>query len=41
MKMIRVLLVLKHAWLEIRKQLHPRAVFVPKVAAGRCASTSC
>ena len=32
MKMIRVLLVLKHAWLEIRKQLHPRAVFVPKVS---------
>lgn len=32
MKMIRVLLVLKHAGLEIRKQLHPRAVFVPKVA---------
>ena len=32
MKMIRVLLVLKHTWLEIRKQLHPRAVFVPKVA---------
>ncbi|HEV2147285.1 MAG TPA: TrkH family potassium uptake protein [Longimicrobiaceae bacterium] len=31
MKMVRVLLVLKHAWLEIRKQLHPRAVFVPKV----------
>lgn len=31
MKMIRVLLVLKHSWLEIRKQLHPRAVFVPKV----------
>ncbi|CAN5268558.1 TrkH family potassium uptake protein [soil metagenome] len=31
MKMIRVLLVLKHAWLEVRKQLHPRAVFVPKV----------
>lgn len=31
MKMIRVLLVLKHAGLEIRKQLHPRAVFVPKV----------
>ena len=31
MKMIRVLLVLKHAWIEIRKQLHPRAVFVPKV----------
>lgn len=31
MKMIRVLLVLKHAWMEIRKQLHPRAVFVPKV----------
>jgi trk system potassium uptake protein TrkH len=31
MKMIRVLLVLKQAWLEIRKQLHPRAVFVPKV----------
>lgn len=32
MKMIRVLLVLEHAWLEIRKQLHPRAVFVPKVS---------
>ncbi|HEX2168583.1 MAG TPA: TrkH family potassium uptake protein [Longimicrobiales bacterium] len=31
MKMIRVLLVLKHAWMEVRKQLHPRAVFVPKV----------
>jgi trk system potassium uptake protein len=31
MKMIRVLLVLKQAWLEIRKQLHPRAIFVPKV----------
>jgi trk system potassium uptake protein len=31
MKMIRVLLVLKHAWLEGRKQLHPKAVFVPKV----------
>jgi trk system potassium uptake protein len=31
MKMIRVLLVLKQAWLEIRKQLHPRAVVVPKV----------
>ncbi|HUF49632.1 MAG TPA: TrkH family potassium uptake protein, partial [Longimicrobiales bacterium] len=31
MKMIRVLLVLKHTWIEIRKQLHPRAVFVPKV----------
>ncbi|HSJ15778.1 MAG TPA: TrkH family potassium uptake protein, partial [Longimicrobiales bacterium] len=31
MKMMRVLLVLKHAWLEIRKQLHPRAVFVPKI----------
>lgn len=31
MKMVRVLLVLKHAWMEIRKQLHPRAVFVPKV----------
>ena len=31
MKMIRVLLVLKQTWLEIRKQLHPRAVFVPKV----------
>ena len=31
MKMVRVLLVLKHSWLEIRKQLHPRAVFVPKV----------
>jgi trk system potassium uptake protein len=32
MKMIRVLLVLKQTWIEIRKQLHPRAVFVPKVA---------
>ena len=31
MKMIRVLLVLKHAWMEVRKQLHPRAIFVPKV----------
>ena len=31
MKMIRVLLVLKHSWIEVRKQLHPRAVFVPKV----------
>jgi trk system potassium uptake protein len=31
MKMVRVLLVLKHAWLEVRKQLHPRAVFVPKI----------
>lgn len=31
MKMVRVLLVLKAAWIEIRKQLHPRAVFVPKV----------
>ncbi len=31
MKMIRVLLVLKQALLEIRKQLHPRGVFVPKV----------
>jgi trk system potassium uptake protein len=31
MKMIRVLLVLKHSWIEIRKQLHPRAVFIPKV----------
>jgi trk system potassium uptake protein len=32
MKMVRVLLVLKAAWIEIRRQLHPRAVFVPKVA---------
>jgi trk system potassium uptake protein len=31
MKMIRVLLVLKHSWLEVRRQLHPRAVLVPKV----------
>jgi trk system potassium uptake protein len=31
MKMVRVLLVLKHTWIEVRKQLHPRAVFVPKV----------
>jgi trk system potassium uptake protein len=32
MKMVRVLLVLKQTWMEIRKQLHPRAVFVPKIA---------
>lgn len=32
MKMIRVLLVIKHAWIEIRKQLHPRGVFIPKVS---------
>jgi trk system potassium uptake protein len=32
MKMVRVLLVLKHSWMEVRKQLHPRAVFVPKIA---------
>jgi trk system potassium uptake protein len=32
MKMVRVLLVLKAAWIEIKRQLHPRAVFVPKVA---------
>jgi trk system potassium uptake protein len=31
MKMVRVLLVLKQAWIEVRKQLHPRAVFVPKI----------
>lgn len=31
MKMIRIQLVLKHAWIEIRKQLHPRAVFVHKI----------
>jgi trk system potassium uptake protein len=31
MKMVRVLLVLKHAWMEIRKQLHPRAILVPKM----------
>jgi trk system potassium uptake protein len=31
MKMVRVLIVLKHAWTEVRKQLHPRAVFVPKI----------
>jgi trk system potassium uptake protein len=30
-KVIRVLLVLKHGFQEIRKQLHPRAVFVAKV----------
>jgi trk system potassium uptake protein len=30
-KVIRVLLVLKHGFQEIRKQLHPRAVFVTKV----------
>jgi trk system potassium uptake protein len=35
MKMIRVLLVLKQAWLEIRKQLHPRAVLIPKVGGRR------
>ena len=32
MKMVRVLLVLKQAWIEIRKQLHPRAVILPKVS---------
>jgi trk system potassium uptake protein TrkH len=32
MKMIRVLLVLNQAWLEVRKQLHPRAVLLPKVS---------
>jgi trk system potassium uptake protein len=32
MKMVRVLLVLKQTWIEVRKQLHPRAVFVPKVS---------
>lgn len=32
MKMMRVQLVLKHAWIEVRKQLHPRAVILPKVA---------
>ncbi|CAN5720108.1 TrkH family potassium uptake protein [soil metagenome] len=32
MKMMRVLLVLKHTWLEVRKQVHPRAVFVPKIS---------
>jgi trk system potassium uptake protein len=32
MKMVRVQLVLKHAWIEVRKQLHPRAVILPKVA---------
>jgi trk system potassium uptake protein TrkH len=32
MKMVRVLLVLKQSWIEIRKQLHPRAIIVPKVA---------
>jgi trk system potassium uptake protein len=31
MKMVRVLLVLKQTWIEIRKQLHPRAVFIPKI----------
>lgn len=31
MKMIRVQLVAKHAWIEIRKQLHPRGVFVHKI----------
>lgn len=31
MKTIRVLLVLKQAGLEIRKQLHPRAILLPKV----------
>jgi trk system potassium uptake protein len=30
-KVIRVLLILKHGFQEIRKQLHPRAVFVAKV----------
>ncbi|MGH7457635.1 MAG: TrkH family potassium uptake protein [Longimicrobiaceae bacterium] len=31
MKTVRVLLVLKHVGLELRKQLHPRAVLVPKI----------
>jgi trk system potassium uptake protein TrkH len=32
MKMVRVLLVLKQTWIEVRRQLHPRAVLLPKVA---------
>ncbi len=31
MKTVRVLLVLKQAGLEIRKQLHPRAILLPKI----------
>lgn len=31
MKMIRVLLLLRQTWIEVRKQLHPRAVLLPKV----------
>jgi trk system potassium uptake protein TrkH len=31
MKMVRVLLLLKQTWLEVRKQLHPRAVLLPKL----------
>ena len=31
MKMVRVLLVLKQTWIEVRRQLHPRAVLLPKV----------
>lgn len=30
-KVIRVLLILKHVWVEIRKHLHPRAVIVTKL----------
>ena len=30
-KAVRVLLLLKHSWLEIRKHLHPRAIFLARV----------
>lgn len=30
-KAVRVLLLLKHAWMEIRKHLHPRAIFLARV----------
>jgi trk system potassium uptake protein TrkH len=30
-KAVRILLLLKHAWMEIRKHLHPRAIFLARV----------
>ncbi|MDT8339903.1 MAG: TrkH family potassium uptake protein [Longimicrobiales bacterium] len=30
-KAVRVLLLLKHGWLEVRKHLHPRAIFLTRV----------
>lgn len=31
LKAVRILLLLKHSWLELRKHLHPRAVFLARV----------